>query len=135
MSLPTLSPVDFPTLGWQIHDWWETFLRHGPGDILGDRWVPSEQPGTELDAEEILQSVRGQLRQFVLSSQKLSLELFFAGVLEGIGEHQYLSTGCLHSHHDYCCNKHGQAGEKKPAECKWCEAGCLCPCHRKEQAS
>ncbi len=55
MSLPTLTPVDFPTLGWQLVDWWETYLRHGPGDILGERWLPSvEFPGTELDDEEIL---------------------------------------------------------------------------------
>jgi hypothetical protein len=54
VSLPALTPVDFPTLGWQIHDWWETFLRHGPGDILGEKWEPSDLPGTELDAEEIL---------------------------------------------------------------------------------
>lgn len=31
-----LPPVSFPTLGWQIIDWIETFLVHGPGDIEGD---------------------------------------------------------------------------------------------------
>lgn len=33
MSLP---PVSFPSLGWQVIDWIETFLVHGPGDIEGD---------------------------------------------------------------------------------------------------
>lgn len=54
MSLPRLTPVDFDTLGWQLVDWWETFLRHGPGDVAGELWLPSELPGTELDDEEIL---------------------------------------------------------------------------------
>jgi hypothetical protein len=31
-----LPPVTFPTLGFQIIDWIETFLCHGPGDIEGD---------------------------------------------------------------------------------------------------
>jgi hypothetical protein len=54
VSLPRLGPANFPTLGWQLQDWWETFLRHGPGDVAGEPWLPSELPGTELDAEEIL---------------------------------------------------------------------------------
>jgi hypothetical protein len=32
----SLPPVTFPTLGWQIIDWIETFLCHGPGDVEGD---------------------------------------------------------------------------------------------------
>lgn len=38
MPLPTspLPEVDFPTLGWQVADWIETFLCHGPGDVEGD---------------------------------------------------------------------------------------------------
>lgn len=32
MSLP---PVSFPTLGWQIVDWIEAMLCHGPGDVEG----------------------------------------------------------------------------------------------------
>jgi hypothetical protein len=32
----TLPPVTFPTLGWQVVDWIETMLVHGPGDIEGD---------------------------------------------------------------------------------------------------
>jgi hypothetical protein len=30
-----LPPVNFPTLGWQVIDWIETFLCHGPGDVQG----------------------------------------------------------------------------------------------------
>ncbi len=52
--LPQLGPVNFPTLGWQIADWWETFLRHGPGDVIGARWLPGDEPGLELDDEELL---------------------------------------------------------------------------------
>jgi hypothetical protein len=43
--------------------------------------------------------------------------------------HDYLSTGCLHGEHAYCQGKTGQAGAKKPAQCKFCEAKCLCDCH------
>lgn len=33
----SLGPVDFPTLGWEIIDWIETYLVHGPGDVQGDQ--------------------------------------------------------------------------------------------------
>lgn len=56
---------------------------------------------------------------------------------EGTG-HRYLSTGCLHGDlvlpdgrtgHQYCSNVDGIAGLKKPAQCKFCAAPCICPCH------
>jgi hypothetical protein len=40
-------------------------------------------------------------------------------------EHLYVSTGCQHGVHDYCA----KSDTKKPAECKFCAAPCLCPCH------
>lgn len=43
--------------------------------------------------------------------------------------HIYLSTGCLHGHHDYCRSMTGQQGEKRPSRCKFCDARCVCPCH------
>lgn len=43
MGLP---PVDFPTLGWQVADWIEAYLCHGPGDVQGEPWV--------LDDEQVL---------------------------------------------------------------------------------
>lgn len=46
-------------------------------------------------------------------------------------EHRYLSTSCLHDHHDYCNNTHGAVGPKKPAECKFCAAPCRCQCHHR----
>ena len=33
MALP---PVNFPTLGWQVADWIEALLCHGPGDVQGE---------------------------------------------------------------------------------------------------
>lgn len=45
-------------------------------------------------------------------------------------DHRYLSTGCLHGHHDYCQNHTGHSGTKTPAQCKFCAAPCICPCHR-----
>lgn len=44
--------------------------------------------------------------------------------------HSYLSTGCHHGEHAYCQGKTGQAGPKKPATCKFCDAPCVCPCHQ-----
>lgn len=32
----SLGAVDFPTLGWEIIDWIETYLVHGPGDVQGE---------------------------------------------------------------------------------------------------
>lgn len=53
------------------------------------------------------------------------------------GMHNYLSTSCFHAAepgreelHDYCQNRNGQAGPKKPGECKFCEAKCVCRCHQ-----
>lgn len=43
MALP---PVSFPTLGWGVVDWIETYTCHGPGDVQGDTFV--------LDDEEVL---------------------------------------------------------------------------------
>lgn len=44
--------------------------------------------------------------------------------------HVYLSTGCLHDEHDYCKARNGAAGPKKPGQCKFCGAPCVCECHR-----
>lgn len=46
------------------------------------------------------------------------------------GTHHYLSTGCLHGHHDYCQGKTGRVGAKVPASCKFCKAECQCRCHQ-----
>ncbi|GGJ87053.1 hypothetical protein GCM10011583_18340 [Streptomyces camponoticapitis] len=46
-----------------------------------------------------------------------------------LGTHVYLSTGCLHDEHAYCQGKTGLAGAKTPAQCKFCAARCVCPCH------
>lgn len=34
--LRLVPPTDWPTLGWQVIDWTETYLCHGPGDVQGD---------------------------------------------------------------------------------------------------
>ncbi len=45
-------------------------------------------------------------------------------------EHYYLSTACLHQIHTYCQARENECGEqKKPAQCKFCAAPCICPCH------
>lgn len=41
-----LPPVDFPTLGFQIVDWMETFLCHGPGDVEGNDLVIDDEIAT-----------------------------------------------------------------------------------------
>jgi hypothetical protein len=38
-------------------------------------------------------------------------------------KHQYFSTACWHENHERCRK-----------ECKFCEAKCICPCHRPEKA-
>lgn len=49
----TLPPVAWPTLGWQVIDWIEAYLCHGPGDIQGEAWTP-DVVGAEIDDEEAL---------------------------------------------------------------------------------
>lgn len=45
--------------------------------------------------------------------------------------HVYLSTACLHGEHGYCgCQVTGDGKPKKPAECKFCDARCICECHQ-----
>lgn len=39
----TLPPVSFPTLGWQVIDWVEAFLCHGPGDVQGEPLVIDDE--------------------------------------------------------------------------------------------
>jgi hypothetical protein len=52
--------------------------------------------------------------------------------------HEYLSTSCWHGDHNYCSHKKvleqpvdgdEYIRTKKPAECKFCNARCICPCH------
>ena len=47
--------------------------------------------------------------------------------------HVYLSTSCMHGHHDYCKTDVGIAGLKTPAKCKFCPAECVCACHQETQ--
>ena len=37
------APTDWPTLGWQVIDWTEKYLCHGPGDIQGEELVWDEE--------------------------------------------------------------------------------------------
>jgi hypothetical protein len=48
------------------------------------------------------------------------------------GVHAYISTACLHGHHDYCNAAVRPDGcAKEPAECKFCISPCQCPiCHK-----
>jgi hypothetical protein len=46
------------------------------------------------------------------------------------GKHAYYSTGCRHGRHTYCLGVEGQAGPKRPGECKFCAAPCICWCHQ-----
>ena len=61
-----------------------------------------------------------------MNDLRLALRVLW-GVLRG--QHVYWSTGCFHGKHDYCASMTGQAGSKRPAECKFCQAACICWCH------
>ena len=48
--------------------------------------------------------------------------------------HEYLSTSCLHSHHTYCQSPaRDDGGSKVPAQCKFCDATCVCQCHKAQR--
>lgn len=44
-------------------------------------------------------------------------------------DHTYLSTSCFHDEHDYCKSMTGYNGRKRPSQCKFCGAKCVCWCH------
>lgn len=52
----------------------------------------------------------------------------YNGYIEASG-HRYLSTACRHTEHGYCQSNTGAQGDKRPAECKFCAAKCVCSCH------
>lgn len=43
-----LPPITFPTLGWQVIDWMETYLCHGPGDVQGDDLVIDDEEALHI---------------------------------------------------------------------------------------
>jgi hypothetical protein len=48
--------------------------------------------------------------------------------------HRYFSTACYHDEHGYCQARQatdylGQDFNRRPAQCKFCGAPCICPCH------
>jgi hypothetical protein len=46
------------------------------------------------------------------------------------GTHRYWSTHCRHGRHDACSATELAPGmPRKPAQCKTCQAPCVCPCH------
>lgn len=68
------------------------------------------------------------------------MRAYLAAVLQRLahqlaGQHVYLSTGCLHEDHAYCQGMTGLAGKKRPGECKFCGAKCVCGCHRPPERS
>ncbi len=51
-------------------------------------------------------------------------------LVDPVQGHVYLSTGCLHGHHDHCNSSVNiEGGPKEPGVCKWCPARCVCRCH------
>lgn len=68
----------------------------------------------------------------LLSDDAIAAGLHAATGSRPSGAHSYLSTGCYHGEHDYCRSMTGWQGEKRPAQCKFCDARCECDCHREE---
>lgn len=50
-------------------------------------------------------------------------------------DHKYFSTACFHGDHDYCKSMTGYKGRKRPGQCKFCDAKCVCWCHTTSYAS
>lgn len=72
--------------------------------------------------------VRVMLAQ-LKNGERTRAELLCGLTLAECGEHEYLSTGCLHGEHGYCQSSTGLAGAKRAAVCKFCHAPCICECH------
>ena len=48
--------------------------------------------------------------------------------------HWYYSTACLHGRHDYCQAVRVEGRIKVAGRCKFCDAVCVCGCHREASA-
>lgn len=89
MPLPTspLPEVDFPTLGWQIADWIEMFLCHGPGDVEGDNFEVDDEIAAfiawcyRLHPEGSPEEGRRQMQRAVFSRPKGRAKSEIAGAL------------------------------------------------------
>lgn len=70
------------TLGWQVADWIETLLCHGPGDVEGE---PIELDRDYLEATvrayEVDRTGRRRIRRYILSRPKGRAKSEFAGML------------------------------------------------------
>ncbi len=89
MPLPTspLPEVDFPTLGWQIADWIETFLCHGPGDVEGDAFEVDDEIAAfiawcyRVHSEGEDEEGRRQVQRAILSRPKGRAKSEIAGAI------------------------------------------------------
>ncbi len=71
-----------PTLGWQVVSWMQTFLRHGPGDVHGQRWqLDSEQVALILTSYEVDERGRRLYDEAVFSRPKGRAKSELAGGL------------------------------------------------------
>lgn len=96
------------------------FLVRAAGAELRDE-LTDEQPS----------GIRGLLEHVGIDTR--GRDITVAGrVVDAAGPagHLYLSTGCFHGQHGYCQSNTGQNGGKLPAQCKFCQAPCLCRCHQ-----
>lgn len=82
-----LPPVDFPTLGFQVIDWMETFLCHGPGDVEGDDFDVDDEIATfiawcyRLHPEGTEEEGRRLVQRAVLSRPKGRAKSEIAGAI------------------------------------------------------
>lgn len=99
-----------------------------PGDESAiQKWADED------DLAEALGSFGDGYRRAQRDAQ-IALSLDRIALREGSEGHTYLSTGCLHGNHGYCQGTTGANGAKKPAECKFCAARCVCECHQGDEA-
>jgi hypothetical protein len=79
----TLGPVDFPTLGWQIVDWIETYLVHGPGDVQGEPIELDDEMALHICHAYRLDPVTGRrvIRRDILSRPKGRAKSEIAGMI------------------------------------------------------
>ncbi len=77
-----LGAPDFPTLGWQVIDWIEAYLVHGPGDVAGDPIILDDEFATFVcHAYRLSRSGRRVYRRGVLSRPKGRAKSELGGML------------------------------------------------------
>lgn len=89
----------------------------------------------DVNADDERDAFRKELHDLGIAAHQRALAEYFLSEVGTPEVHVYFSTACLHGEHQHCGSRYNAytMQAKKPAECKFCDAKCICVCHRKAE--